>query len=55
MTVKQYLTTHGNNCLVLFYESFTSGYSYTRLGSVDDPAGLVQALGGGEVEVTFAW
>lgn len=49
------LMLYGNNCLVLFYESFTSGYSYTRLGSVDDPAGLVQALGGGEVEVTFAW
>lgn len=48
------LMLYGNNCLVLFYESFTSGYSYTRLGSVDDPAGLAQALGDGEVEVTFA-
>lgn len=48
------LMLYGNNCLVLFYESFTSGYSYTRLGSVDDPAGLAQALGGGGVEVTFA-
>lgn len=48
------LMLYGDNCLVLFYESFTSGYSYTRLGSVDDPAGLAQALGSGEVEVTFA-
>lgn len=48
------LMLYGDNCLVLFYESFISGYSYTRLGSVDDPAGLVQALGGGTVEVTFA-
>lgn len=48
------LMLYGDNCLVLFYESFTSGYSYTRLGSVDDPVGLAQALGGGEVEVTFA-
>lgn len=48
------LMLYGNNCLVLFYESFTSGYRYTRLGSVDDPAGLGQALGGGGVEVTFA-
>lgn len=48
------LMLYGDNCLVLFYESFTSGYSYTRLGSVDAPAGLGQALGGGGVEVTFA-
>lgn len=48
------LMLYGDNCLVLFYESFTSGYSYTRLGSADDPAGLAQALGGGGVDVTFA-
>ena len=48
------LMLYGDSCLVLFYESFTSGYSYTRLGSVDNPAGLAQALGGGGVEVTFA-
>lgn len=48
------LMLYGDNCLVLFYESFTSGYRYTRLGSVDDPAGLAQALGGSGVEVTFA-
>lgn len=47
------LMLYGDNCLVLFYESFTSGYSYTRLGSVDDPAGLAEALGTGGVEVTF--
>ena len=45
---------YGDNCLVLFYESFSSGYSYTRLGSVDDPAGLAEALGAGGVEVTFS-
>ena len=45
---------YGNNCVVLFYESFSSGYSYTRLGSVDDPAGLAEALGTGSVEVAFS-
>ena len=48
------LMLYGNNCLVLFYETFSSGYSYTRLGSVDDPAGLVEALGTGGVTVSFA-
>lgn len=48
------LMLYGNNCLVLFYESFSSGYSYTRLGSLDDPAGLSEALGSGSAEVTFS-
>lgn len=47
------LMLYGPDCLVLFYESFASSYSYTRLGRVADPEGLADALGGGEVEVTF--
>ena len=48
------LMLYGNNCLVLFYESFSSGYSYTRLGSLDDSSGLAEALGAGNAEVTFS-
>lgn len=44
---------YGNNTLVLFYESFDTSYSYTKLGYVDDPAGLDAALGNGNVVVKF--
>ena len=47
------LMLYGSDCIVLFYESFSSGYSYTRLGNLDDPSGLADVLGRGSVEVTF--
>ena len=47
------LMLYGNNCVVLFYETFNSSYSYTRLGAIDDPSGLASALGSGNVSVRF--
>lgn len=47
------LILYGSNCLVLFYETFSSSYSYTRLGRLDNPSGLASALGRGNVTVTF--
>ena len=47
------LMLYGSDGLVLFYESFSSGYSYTRLGNIDDLSNLVVALGRGNVDVTF--
>ncbi|MBR1923575.1 MAG: hypothetical protein IJ838_07520 [Paludibacteraceae bacterium] len=47
------LMLYGNNCVVLFYETFSSFYSYTRIGSIDNPAGIAAALGTGNVNVRF--
>ncbi len=47
------LMLYGSNCLVLFYETFSSPYSYTRIGHVDNPSGLTDALGPGRVNVIF--
>lgn len=47
------LMLYGSSCVVLFYETFSSSYSYTRLGRIDNPEGLAAALGGGNVSVRF--
>ena len=43
----------GSNCVVIFYKSFSTSYSYTRLGRIENPADLEKVLGTGNVRVTF--
>jgi hypothetical protein len=48
------LMLYRSSTLVVFYLTFESSYSYTRLGRVDDPVGLAQALGSGTVRIVFS-
>jgi hypothetical protein len=48
------LMLYGTDTLVVFYATFDSSYSYTRLGSVDDPADLSDVLGRRDVTVVFS-
>lgn len=41
----------GDNCLVIFYQSFATSYSYTKLGKIDNPDSLAEVLGYGNIKV----
>ena len=44
---------YGSKTLVLFYKTFSSSYSYTYIGRVDNPSELGVALGSGNISITF--
>jgi hypothetical protein len=44
---------YGNQTLVVFYKTFPSSYSYTRIGRVTDSAILAEVLGAGDQRITL--
>ena len=47
------LMLYGKDTLVVFYKTFSSPYSYTRIGRIEDAAPLEQALRSGNPRVAF--
>ena len=45
---------YGDNCVVVFYETFTTSYSYSPIGHITNPEGLKEVLGSGTATISFA-
>lgn len=44
---------YGSDCLVLFFDTFNTSYSYTKIGRMEDADTFADTLTNGTVEVTF--
>ena len=45
---------YGSSCIVIFYKTFPTSYSYTKIGHIDNVENLQSALGTGNVSVAFS-
>lgn len=45
---------YGSSCVVIFYKTFQTSFSYTRIGRIDDVTHLQSALGNGSVSVSVS-
>lgn len=45
---------YGSDCLVIFYESFNTTYSYTRIGRIDNADNLDEVVGSGSFNVRIS-
>ena len=45
------LMLYSSSYLVLFYKDFTTSYSYTRLGKIDNPENLSASVGDGNISI----
>ena len=43
----------GDNCLVIFYKSFSTRYKYTKLGYIKNTEDLEDSFGKGDINITF--
>ncbi|MDO4890892.1 MAG: cyclophilin-like fold protein, partial [Coriobacteriaceae bacterium] len=44
------LMLFGSSCIVLFYETFPTQYTYTPIARLDDAEGLAEVVGSGDIE-----
>lgn len=43
----------GDDCLVIFYKSFSTRYKYTKLGYIKNTEDLENSFGKGDISITF--
>ncbi|KAH6973274.1 hypothetical protein EDB80DRAFT_595954 [Ilyonectria destructans] len=48
------LMLYNSRTLVLWYENYSTTYTYTRIGTIEDVGSLAAAVGGGQINVGFA-
>lgn len=48
------LMLFGSSCIVLFYQTFPTQYTYTPIAHLDDASGLAECVGAGDVDARIA-